>query len=316
MKIILKNVTQTFQSNVGSNFNAISNVSLEINQGEFIGVIGPTGAGKTTLIEHLNALLIPTNGQIEFHYIWEKKKNKLGDVIKENKKKIVKKSWKKIKNVNEIRKNVGIVFQFAEYQLFEETIEKDIIFGPMNIGMSKEEAKLVAKEIIKTVGLDESYLNRSPFELSGGQKRRVALAGILAMKPNVLVFDEPTAGLDPAGAKDMLNLFNEINKTGVTVVIVTHNLDDVLEYTNRTIFLEHGRLVQDDSTLNVLSNTKFLCSKNMQPPKLISIIDEINQRYNFQLPYVKDLNSLATIINKQKYDVFEKTTNLYIKGES
>lgn len=186
----------------------------------------------------------------------------------------------------------------------------------MNIGMSKEEAKLVAKEIIKTVGLDESYLNRSPFELSGGQKRRVALAGILAMKPNVLVFDEPTAGLDPAGAKDMLNLFNEINKTGVTVVIVTHNLDDVLEYTNRTIFLEHGRLVQDDSTLNVLSNTKFLCSKNMQPPKLISIIDEINQRYNFQLPYVKDLNSLATIINKQKYDVFEKTTNLYIKGES
>lgn len=313
MKIIIKNITQTFQSNTGSNFDAISNISLNIDQGEFIGVIGPTGAGKTTLIEHLNALLIPTKGEVEYQYEWEtRKKNR--ECIKEYKTKVIKKSWKKIKKINEIRKNVGIVFQFAEYQLFEETIEKDIIFGPINIGIPKEEAKKIAKEIINIVGLDESYLERSPFELSGGQKRRVALAGILAMKPNVLVFDEPTAGLDPAGAQDMLNLFKKINQTGVTIIIVTHNLDDVLEFTNRTIFIEKGRLIQDGETLQVLSNINLLYSRNMQPPKLISITNEINKKYNMNLKYVKTLQELANQINKIRLD-FDKTMNIYIKGE-
>lgn len=315
MKIVLKNIIQTFQSNIGSNFDAISNVSFEIKQGEFIGIIGPTGAGKTTLIEHLNALLIPTKGEIEYQYEWEIKNKKTGQVVKKHKNKIVKKSWKRIKNVNEIRKNVGIVFQFAEYQLFEETIEKDIIFGPMNIGIPKDEAKKIAKEIISVVGLDESYLQKSPFELSGGQKRRVALAGILAMKPNVLVFDEPTAGLDPAGAQDMMDLFKKINQSGVTVIIVTHNLDDVLEYTNRTIFLEKGKVVLDDSTLNVLSNIDLLYKKQMQPPKLISITHEINKKYNMSIPYVKTIEELASKINNIKSEISENTTNMYIKGD-
>lgn len=298
MKIILKNITQTFPSNVKKNFDAISNVSFEINQGEFIGIIGPTGAGKTTLIEHLNALLVPTKGEIEFQYQWTTKNKKTSESKVEDKVKVVKKSWKRIKNINHLRKSIGIVFQFAEYQLFEETIEKDIIFGPINIGIPKEEAKEIAKEIIEKVGLTQDYLQKSPFELSGGQKRRVALAGILAMKPDVLVFDEPTAGLDPMGAKDMLNLFKKINEQGTTVIIVTHNLDDVLEYTNRTILLEKGKVYRDDKTLNVLSDVHFLKSKNMEPPKLIAIIDDINSWYKTNLPYVKKIDQLVENINE------------------
>ena len=302
MRLVLKDIVQTFSSNVNKNFNAIENVSLEINQGEFIGIIGPTGAGKTTLIEHFNALLIPTQGEVEFHYDWQALDSKTQTITVSPVVKVVKKSWKRIKNVNQIRKKVGIVFQFAEYQLFEETIEKDIIFGPVNIGIPKAKAKEIAKEIIEVVGLNQEYLSRSPFELSGGQKRRVALAGILAMKPDFLVFDEPTAGLDPAGAKDMLNLFKKINESGTTVIIVTHNLDDVLEYTSRTIFIEKGKIVKDGATLEVLSDIELLKQKEMQPPKLVSITNLINQKYQLNIPYVKSMTELAEIINKIKAD--------------
>ena len=302
MRLVLKDIVQTFSSNVNKNFNAIENVSLEINQGEFIGIIGPTGAGKTTLIEHFNALLIPTQGEVEFHYDWQALDSKTQTITVSPVVKVVKKSWKRIKNVNQIRKKVGIVFQFAEYQLFEETIEKDIIFGPVNIGIPKAKAKEIAKEIIEVVGLNQDYLTRSPFELSGGQKRRVALAGILAMKPDFLVFDEPTAGLDPAGAKDMLNLVKQINASGTTVIIVTHNLDDVLEYTSRTIFIEKGKIVKDGATLEVLSDIELLKQKEMQPPKLVSITNLINQKYQLNIPYVKSMTELAEIINKIKAD--------------
>ena len=300
MKIVLKNISQTFTSLIGDNFDAISNVSLEINQGEFIGVIGMTGSGKTTLIEHLNALLIPTKGEIEFNYKVEKIDKKTKASVEVETQRIVKKSWKKIKKINEIRKLVGVVFQFAEYQLFEETIEKDIIFGPINMGISKDQAKQNAKEVIESVGLDQSYLQRSPFELSGGQKRRVALAGILAMQPDILVFDEPTAGLDPEGAKDMLRLFRKLNKSGKTIVIVTHNLDDVLEFTDRTILLNAGKVVADGNTLDILSNSKLLLENNMDLPKIIEIIDEINQSHKTNIPYVKTIDELAAIINDWK----------------
>lgn len=301
MKIVVKNIYQIFPSNVGTNFEALSNVSLSINQGEIIGIIGPTGAGKTTLIEHFNALLIPTKGEIQYEYVIDRFNKKTQSIEKIERNKIIKnKKFGKIKDVKELRKTIGIVFQFAEYQLFEDTIEKDIIFGPINMGVSKEEAKKIAKEIIVQVGLSEEYLQRSPFELSGGQKRRVALAGILAMKPDVLVFDEPTAGLDPAGAKDMLNLFKEINKLGVTVIIVTHNLDDVLEYTNRTIFLEKSKLIRDENTLLLLSDIDFLKKHNMEPPKLTSIIYDINEKYGTKLDYVKTIDELAAQINSLK----------------
>ena len=298
MKIKLINITQTFQSNINEKFDAISNINLSINQNEFIGVIGPTGSGKTTLIEHLNCLLLPTKGEIEFNYQIQEKNKKTKQIETINKKRVIKKSWRKIKKVNEIRKLIGIVFQFAEYQLFEETIEKDIIFGPLNMGMTKDEAKQVAKEVIVKVGLDESYLQRSPFELSGGQKRRVAIAGILAMKPDILVFDEPTAGLDPHGCQEILTLFENLSKDGTTIVIVTHNLDDVLEYTKRTIFIKQGKIIKDGETLSVVSDEKFLLENKMAVPKLISLTNQINRKYNMNLPYTRNIEEFSNLITK------------------
>ena len=300
MKIKLINVSHSFDLNINKKIEAVSNASFQINQNEFIGIIGPTGSGKTTLIEHLNCLLIPEKGSIEFEYLVQTKNKKTNQIEEQLKTRVIKKSWRKIKKINEIRKLVGIVFQFAEYQLFEETIEKDIIFGPMNMGISKEEAKKIAKEVIVKVGLDESFLERNPFELSGGQKRRVAIAGIIAMKPSILVFDEPTAGLDPQGAKEMLDLFETLSKDGTTIIIVSHNLDDILEYTKRTIFIKNGKIVKNDETLKILSNEEFLRENEMSVPKLISLTNKINQKYDTKIPYVKTIDELVNKIYEIK----------------
>lgn len=300
MKIVVKDIVHTFPSNINETFDAISNVSLIFNQNEFISIIGPTGSGKTTLIEHFNSLLIPTKGSIEFTFDYSSKDKKTQKEIIESKTIEVKKRFRKIKNVNEIRKRVGVVFQFAEYQLFEETIEKDIIFGPMNMGVPKDKAKEIAKEIIVKVGLDETFLSRSPFELSGGQKRRVAIAGILSMMPDVLIFDEPTAGLDPEGAKEMLELFESLHKEGKTIIIVTHNLDDALEFTKRTIFLKEGKLIKDAETLSILSDEQFLVSNNMYVPKLISLTNNLNKMYGTNLPYTRSVDEFVAMINKIK----------------
>ena len=300
MKIKLINVSHSFDLNINKKIEAVSNASFQINQNEFIGIIGPTGSGKTTLIEHLNCLLIPEKGSIEFEYLVQTKNKKTNQIEEQLKTRVIKKSWRKIKKINEIRKLVGIVFQFAEYQLFEETIEKDIIFGPINIGISKEEAKKIAKEVIVKVGLDESFLDRNPFELSGGQKRRVAIAGIIAMKPSILVFDEPTAGLDPQGAKEMLDLFETLSKDGTTIIIVSHNLDDILEYTKRTIFIKDGKIIKNDETLKILSDEEFLRENEMSVPKLISLTNKINQKYDTKIPYVKTIDELVNKIYEIK----------------
>lgn len=281
MKIVIKNISQEFLSGMNTKFKAIDSISTEINQGEFIGVIGHTGSGKTTFIEHLNCLLVPSEGEI----------------IIDNK--VVKKSWRKIKNIKDIRKKIGIVFQFAEYQLFEETIEKDIIFGPMTMGATKEEAKEIAKEIILEVGLPIEYLSKSPFQLSGGQKRRVALAGIMAMKPDFLVFDEPTAGLDPSGAKDILELFKKMHNNGKTIIIVTHDLDNVLEYTDRTLMLCNGKLVKDGPTIDVLEDTNFLIEKGLEPPKLLAFANELRKK-GMPIGKVKTIDNLADEINNYR----------------
>lgn len=300
MKIKLMNISHTFESNINEKFDAISNINFDIKEHEFIGIIGPTGSGKTTLIEHLNGLLVPSKGEIQFEYSVEEIDKKTNKPFRKEKIKVIKKSWRKIKNINEIRKLVGIVFQFAEYQLFEETIEKDIIFGPINMGIPREKAKEIAKEMIVKVGLDESFLQRSPFELSGGQKRRVAIAGILSMMPDILVFDEPTAGLDPDGCKEMLKLFDLLNEEGKTIVIVTHNLDDVLEHASRTIFIKEGKIIKDGNTLDILSNEKFLLENKMSVPKLISLTNKLNQKYQTSIPYTKTIDEFVELINKIK----------------
>jgi len=206
---------------------ALSHVSLEIQEGSFTALIGRTGCGKSTLIQHLNALLNPTEGVVyvdEFTNHSDKKKRD--------------------KKLAPLRQKVGLVFQFPEYQLFEETVEKDVAFGPKNFGDDKQTALEKAHKALEAVGLDESFYSRSPFELSGGEKRRVAIAGILAMQPKYLVVDEPTAGLDPSGAFEMMELFKKVHELGTTLILVTHDMDLILPYCTDVIVLDHGQIAK------------------------------------------------------------------------
>lgn len=298
MQITVKDLVHTFLAKTPYELNAINHVNVEIKQGEFIGVIGQTGSGKTTFIEHLNALLLPSNGEIEWVFENEKLDRKTGKKEKFIDSFIVKPTRrKKVKKAKDIRKRVGVVFQFAEYQLFEETIEKDIAFGPRSFGISKQEAFERAAKYIKLVGLDELFLKHSPFELSGGQKRRVALAGILAMEPDFIIADEPTAGLDPAGVIEILNIFKELHNQGKTVIIVTHDLDNVLEYTQRVLAFKDGQIVKDGDTHDVLRDTEFLKNNYMEPPKLLDFVSKLEAN-GINVPRVTSIDELADFINK------------------
>ena len=284
MQIKVKNISHVFSKGLSNEFKAVDNVSTSITNGEFITIIGQSGSGKTTFIEHLNALLKPSEGSIEFVSL------PLAKSLKANKKKIkknkkvspvafeIKPGKRKIKEIKKLRKQVGIVFQFAEYQLFEETIEKDIIFGPVSMGMDKAKAKKQAEKYIQLVGLPKNYLKRSPFALSGGQKRRVALAGILSMEPDILIFDEPTAGLDPQGEIDMYKIFNKLHKQGKTIIIVTHNMDHVLENSQRTIVFNDGKIVYDGDTLKLMYDKKFLEKHKLEVPKLVDLIHDLRKK--------------------------------------
>lgn len=299
MQIKVKNLTHIFDKGGVTEHTAIKDVSVHIKQGEFITIIGPTGSGKTTFIEHLNALLRPNSGEID--YISPKLANSLKKNIKAKAKgkevsslaMTLKPGKKKMKEIKLLRKRVGVVFQFAEYQLFEETIEKDIIFGPVSMGTPKDKAMILAKKYIKLVGLDEKYLKRSPFALSGGQKRRVALAGILAMEPDVLVFDEPTAGLDPQGEKDMYKIFHKLNKAGKTIIIVTHNLDHALEHSDRTLVFNDASLIRDDSTTNIMYDKKFLEDNELEVPKIVDLVETLEKKGKKNIGKPTTINELV-----------------------
>lgn len=222
MQIKFESVNHVYNANTPMEQRALYDINFEIKEGQFLSVVGHTGSGKSTLIQHMNGLLKPSSGSIT---IGEK-------VIK---------SDEKNKGLKEVRQHVGLVFQFPEYQLFEETVEKDIMFGPMNYGVSEDEAHQRARDVIQMVGLNESILEHSPFNLSGGQMRRVAIAGILAMNPDVLVLDEPTAGLDPQGQHEMMEMFNILHKQyGKTIVLVTHDMNLVAEYAEEMIVMHRG----------------------------------------------------------------------------
>ena len=177
-----------------------------------------------------------------------------------------------------LRQKAGLVFQFPEYQLFEETIEKDIIFGPMNFGVNEDEAKLIACKVLKTVGLDESYLDKSPFDLSGGQKRRVAIAGILAMNPDILILDEPTAGLDPQGTNEMMSLFKKINDSGKTIILVTHDMNHVLQYCDEVVVMNHGKVEKHDTVTNIFKDSGYLNNLGIDLPIITEFILKLNNR--------------------------------------
>ncbi|CBH40776.1 energy-coupling factor transporter ATPase [Mycoplasmopsis agalactiae] len=298
MQITVKDLVHTFLAKTPYELNAIDNINVTIKQGEFVGVIGQTGSGKTTFIEHLNALLLPSAGSVEWVFENDKINHKTGEKEKIMESFVIKPTRrKKVKKAKDLRKRVGVVFQFAEYQLFEETIEKDIAFGPRSFGVSKSEALERAAKYIKLVGLDESFLKRSPFELSGGQKRRVALAGILAMEPDFIIADEPTAGLDPVGVIEILNIFKELHKQGKTVIIVTHDLDNVLEYTERVLAFKDGQIVKDGDTHDVLRDTEFLKNNYMEPPKLLDFVSKLEAK-GIKVPKVTSIDELASFINK------------------
>lgn len=276
MSIKFQEVSYTYSPSSKFAFNALKNISLEFEMDKITALIGHTGSGKSTLVQQLNALLIPTSGTLE-----------VCDFIITNDK-------KKNKNLKSLRKRVGLVFQFPEYQLFEETVAKDIGFGPKNFGVSEEEINDIVKKVIVQVGLDESYLERSPLELSGGQKRRVAIAGILAMNPDVLVLDEPTAGLDPNGAKAMLDLFVELNRLGKTIIIVTHEMDYVLEYCDLCVVLNKGNIVYEGTPINLFVNDEIMNRVGIEPPLSIEFAKELKKNgFELNLYNIKDEITLS-----------------------
>ena len=259
MSITFKEVEHIYSENTPFAYHALKGVNLKITDQSFTAIIGQTGSGKSTLIQHINALLLPTSGSInidEYLITATDKPSKL----------------------KPLRKKAGLVFQFPEYQLFEETIEKDIIFGPMNFGVSEEEAKKIAHNVLKPVGLDESYLNKSPFDLSGGQKRRVAIAGILAMNPDILILDEPTAGLDPQGTNEMMSLFKRINESGKTIILVTHDMNHVLQYCDEVVVMNHGKVEKHDTVTNVFKDSEYLNSLGIDLPIITNFIIKLNNQ--------------------------------------
>lgn len=282
MGIYFNEVTHEYPSYSKKTYKAIQNISLRIEKDdEFIALVGHTGSGKSTLAKHMNALIFPTSGSVDIFG-----------------KHITQKRDKKI-SYNQLRKNVGLVFQFPEYQLFEETVEKDIMFGPLNFKVPLEEAKIIAKETLEMVGLDETYLKRNPFNLSGGEKKRVSIAGILALDPDILVLDEPTSGLDPAGKNTLMKLFTEIHeKTHKTIIIITHDMDLVYEYFNRVIVLKDGEL-SFDGTPDNLFRSDVLDVNHLDYPNTIKTLKYLKETLHFDVDiYQKTTDDVVREINR------------------
>lgn len=260
MDIRFKQVGFAYQAGTPFEMRALHDVTFSVKDGSYVAIIGHTGSGKSTILQHLNALLKPTEGLVE-----------LGDKTID--------STTGNKDLKPLRKKVGIVFQFPEAQLFEETVEKDIAFGPKNFGVSEEEALKIAAEVVKTVGLPEEVLKKSPFDLSGGQMRRVAIAGVLAMKPEVLVLDEPTAGLDPKGRLEMMEMFYKLNKEqNMTIVLVTHQMNDVSDYADHVIVIEAGNVVKEGSPKEVFSDGSWLLEKQLGVPTTLAFVEKLKEK--------------------------------------
>lgn len=259
MSIKISNLTHVYMPGSPFEKKALDDVSLEINDGQFVALIGHTGSGKSTLIQHMNGLLKPTSGEIIVD-----DKNITNKEIK----------------LSDVRKKVGIVFQYPEYQLFEETIEKDIEFGPRNLGLSDEEISVRVKKAMKMVGLDfETYKDKSPFELSGGQKRRVAIAGVVAMEPKVLILDEPTAGLDPKGRDEILGQIKKLHdEYNMTIILVSHSMDDVARVADRILVMNKGKCVLDGKPYEVFKEIDTLENIGLAAPQITYLVRELRNR--------------------------------------
>lgn len=258
MSIVIENLSYVYSPKTPFEHKALDNISLTVEDGDFLGIIGATGSGKSTFIQHLNGLIKLTSGKITV------------DGIELHNKPDLKK----------LRAEVGMVFQYPEYQLFDETVEKDVSFGPKNLGLKKDEIAERVKEAVETVGLDyEQFKERSPFELSGGQKRRVAIAGVIAMRPQILVLDEPTAGLDPVGRIEMFDLIAKLKETTVkTIIMVSHNMDEISEVANKIAVLEHGKLCFHGTPKELFKHAEELEEIGLDNPTAIKLKNELKAR--------------------------------------
>lgn len=258
MSIQINHLTYIYNEGTTFQKKAIDDVCIEIEDGEFIGLIGHTGSGKSTLIQHLNALILPTSGEILLN----------GTNIHSDKTKL-----------KSIRQRVGLVFQYPEHQLFEMTVYKDVAFGPINLGLSIEEVDIRVKEAIKTVGLKEEIFEKSPFELSGGQKRRVAIAGVLAMKPEILILDEPTAGLDPRGRDEILEAIKQMHDLlGITVILVSHSMEDVAKMVSRIIVMHKGNVALTGTPKEVFAHVNQLEEMGLAAPQISYVLAQLTER--------------------------------------
>ncbi|HEM6117235.1 energy-coupling factor transporter ATPase [Streptococcus pluranimalium] len=259
MGISLKNVSYTYQAGTPFEGRALFDIDLTIEKGSYTAFIGHTGSGKSTIMQLLNGLNIPTEGTVyvdDFEIA----------------------SSAKPKDIKSVRQKVGLVFQFPESQLFDETVLKDVAFGPQNFGVSVEEAEDRARQSLKQVGIAEDLFDQNPFDLSGGQMRRVAIAGILAMQPEILILDEPTAGLDPRGRKELMTLFKQLHDSGMTIVLVTHLMDDVADYANYAYLLEKGQIVAQGSPVDLFQDVAFLEEKQVGVPKITKFAYQLQKR--------------------------------------
>ena len=278
MPIVFKNVSYVYSPKTPFEYEAIKNINLTIEDGSFTALVGHTGSGKSTLVQHINALLLPSSGEV---------------MVDE----FVIQPHKRIKNLKGLRQRAGLVFQFPEYQLFEETVEKDVAFGPKNFGVSAEEAIKKAHVALQEVGLDESYWQRSPFELSGGERRRVAIAGIIAAEPRVLVLDEPTAGLDPRGAHEMMTLFKKIHDKGTTVVLVTHDMNIVLRYATHVVVMKDGAIVRESDPISLFASDTSEFA--LEIPLLYQFAKKLQDRgMAIDLTHIRSIEDLVSQIKK------------------
>lgn len=265
MDIKLQQVSYAYAKGTPFEKRALYDVDLMINSGTYQAIIGHTGSGKSTILQHFNGLLKPTTGKV---YI--------GDRVIE--------AGKKAKELKPIRQKVGIVFQFPEHQLFEETVRKDIMFGPMNFGVSEQEADRRARELIQLVGLSEAVLEKSPFDLSGGQMRRVAIAGVLAMEPEIIVLDEPTAGLDPRGQKEIMDMFYTLHKErGLTTILVTHSMEDAARYADEIAIMHEGRCVLTGAPRELFADAETLQTYRLQLPRIVRFQHQVEKMMNKKL---------------------------------
>ena len=257
MSIILDHVSHIYEADTSMAFPALTDINLVIPDGQFIGLIGHTGSGKSTLVQHLNGLLKPTTGNIYYN----------GADINDAD-----------YNKKELRSKVGLVFQYPEHQLFEIDVFKDVCFGPKNLGLDRKEVELRAYAALKQVGIEDEYFYQSPFDLSGGQKRRVAIAGVLAMKPEVLILDEPTAGLDPKGRDEILDQIAKLREeTGMTVILVSHSMEDVAKYVDRIIVMNKSRVMFDDEPKKVFRHYKELEAIGLAAPQVTYLMNDLKQ---------------------------------------